>query len=330
MISKSEKSLNSNREKSKIWLFNKMMHNKEMFYRKCVVCGMNRYKRLFVKEGFKFVKCNNCGFIYTNPSIKQKSLKIYYENIGEEYYQTPDNKTRDVMRNLLKDKFNDELSYIERYAKKGRVLDIGCGVGIFLYYAKKRGWKVYGTEFNKFSIKYINDTLKINTIFSSDLKKLEKNYFDLITLHQVMEHIPDPNKMLRDIRLLLRDDGLIFMSVPYVYGISTRIIGRNSMHYAGMGHLNYFNRKNMITLMNKNGFEVIKIRTEAFKADMLLDHFRRKLIKTKQDNHSNDSPLSLGHIGGFKIRVYKIICAILNAAYFGDYMTVLARKKPDK
>lgn len=297
---------------------------KDLEHRNCCVCNSDAFQKLFSKGGFHFVQCNKCQFIYVNPSITSKALKKYYARTMEAYWE--DQKTPELT-NLLSKKFNDELKCVEKFIQKGKVLDVGCGAGIFMHHANNRGWKVYGTEFNKFSIDFIKNVLRIKNVYSEDLSHFNKNTFELVTLHQIFEHLPDPNAMLNDIHRILKKEGLLFISVPNVYGIITRIMKNKSQHYDGNGHLNYFNKKNLKTILEKNNFEVITFKTDGFRADFLLEHFKSKLsnkVKQQPPQLKNGAQYK---INKFIFHLYYFISFFLNKLLLGDYLIVIARKK---
>ena len=302
-----------------------------LYHRPCSVCGSEKSRLLFMKDDFRFVKCKDCGFVYVDPSLRASTLKDYYEETKEDYWK---DQTTAKFRSLLKKKFNDELAFVEKCAKKGKVLDIGCGAGIFLYHAKSRGWKVYGTEFNKFSRNFIKSKLHIQNIFPGNMDQFKNDYFELVTIHQCFEHLPDPNKMLDDINRILQEKGVLFISVPNIYGITTRILGKESGHF-DIEHLNYFNRKNFRSMLEKHGFEVLSFKTEGMKIESVLRFIRSKLTfnkaKKKEDPQVENKIISKMQANNLSnniyFRAYYYACSVLNLFLFGDYLIVLARKK---
>ncbi len=283
--------------------------------RACDVCGARKSKVLFVKDQFRFVKCA-CGFVYVNPMLSVKALKKFYTESEDEYW---DSQASEGSRDLLERKFDTELRLLEKHVDKGAVLDIGCGAGVFLHFAKKRGWKVYGTEFNKFCRAHVKK-MGIN-ISDGDLSRFKKSQFQLVTLHQVFEHLPEPNAMLKDVHRILENGGVLFISVPYIYGITTLLMGRRGPHYDGVGHLNYFSKRTLKKILAKHGFDVVRFRTEGLKLEWLLAKGRKMTGKRKAEPISRKTGVS------FKIKVYYLLSWFFNLFGRCDYITVTARKR---
>src|SRR5690606_1488856 len=101
----------------------------------------------------------------------------------------------------------------------GRLLDVGCGEGFVLAYFQKHGWSVRGIDYSDFGIKNFNPDLVANfekgdiyTIIDKMIKDEDK--FDVLWLGNVLEHVPDPVKLLLDLRKLLSVNGSLVITVP--------------------------------------------------------------------------------------------------------------------
>ena len=292
---------------------------------KCSICGSAQSKTLFHKEGFRFVRCANCGFVYVNPRLSDRELKRFYES-SDMYWSAQDSAQ---VRGLLKKKFDDELARIERHIPKGRVLDVGCAAGVFLYHARARGWQVAGAEHSKGAREYLKSELGMEQIYPGELTKLKPRSFDLVTMHQVLEHSPNPDRMVAQGGRLLREGGLLFISVPNTKGITGRIMGQECGHYVGDVHLSYFSRKDLRVLLERNGFEIIGFATESFMAEPLLAYIKSKALfwKPQQPQTLDTGTTKRREQSRLMFHAYYAICAVLNAFALGDYFNVLARKK---
>jgi len=242
---------------------------------KCNLCGADDYKVIcparydMVKQqelADKFrssgdellvdqlVKCNECGFMYLNPRIKpQLILKGYSEGTDENFISQA--KYRELT-------FSKALRHIERFTKgkKGRIYDIGTAGGSFLNAAKKRGWDVYGSEPNKWLCKWGKENYGI-TIWQGDIfsHRFEKNFFDVVTLWDVLEHVPDPSKNLEEINRILKPGGILVVNYPDISSWISKLMGKKWIFLLSV-HLFYFNRKTIKKMLNKNGFKAIKIK----------------------------------------------------------------------
>jgi len=105
---------------------------------------------------------------------------------------------------------------------KGRLLDIGCGYGFFLQEMKCRGWNVEGIEISEIGRQYARDKWDIH-VYPQPLENLSlsENFFDVVTLFYVIEHVNDPLALIKEVKRILKPDGLILLRWPH----STPIVG---------------------------------------------------------------------------------------------------------
>jgi 2-polyprenyl-3-methyl-5-hydroxy-6-metoxy-1,4-benzoquinol methylase len=150
------------------------------------------------------VRCKKCGFVYTNPLIKLKTDP--YGGMSD--YASSSSVGPERL-------FNFSLNLIERYARKGKILDIGCGKGEFLSAAKTRGWEVHGLEPSLALSEFASTEYGINVVCSSlEETQYPDGFFDAVTLNMVLEHIDDPRKIVSEMRRILKKGGILFVEVP--------------------------------------------------------------------------------------------------------------------
>ena len=190
----------------------------------CPLCGQQDHRLLFTRRDhthlvsdveFRIVKCNACGMVFVNPRPTIQAIHLYYP---PDFYQV-DRGPAD----LLKEKQGtlDARLKLVGALPPGRVLDVGCQKGEFLYVMKQRGWDVTGVEFsstppNVFGL----------PIHYAELKDapLAPGSFDLITLWAVLEHVHDPIAVLTQVTKLLRPAGRAFVLVPNFDSIPARFM----------------------------------------------------------------------------------------------------------
>jgi len=193
-------------------------------YIKCKVCGNNESKYLGIRGNLEYsgaskldpdqehivtkvVRCARCGFVYVNPLILLDSQKGY--NKPDEYSPSADNVDPIAL-------FNVTMNLLEKYANYGKtLLDVGCGKGEFLTIAKDRGWKVFGIEPSKNLADYAVQKYKLD-IKTTSIEKagFNSSFFDAVTLNMVLEHIDEPNSVLREVNRVLKDKGILLIEVP--------------------------------------------------------------------------------------------------------------------
>jgi 2-polyprenyl-3-methyl-5-hydroxy-6-metoxy-1,4-benzoquinol methylase len=167
--------------------------------------------------------------------------------------------------------FRKGLSLIERYKSEGKLLDVGCALGVFLHLARERGWEVYGVDISRYAASYARDVLGFE-VFAGELAEVQfpEKWFDVITLWDVLEHFPDPSRQLQEIRRILKDDGIILMNTPNEAGLLRLLAGMIFRLSGGKisypvrklyhpFHLHYFTQQTLQALLGKNGFTLVEL-----------------------------------------------------------------------
>ena len=240
---------------------------------KCPLCLADDTAPAFVKEGFQYVKCLKCGMLYINPQLDEGKMLSQYRSLPSQSYwvdvlQTP--------RQLAYDskKFKKSLDEISLFVKPGKVLDIGCSLGIFLDLARKKGWDVDGIELNTKARKVAEEKFKLKLMGKPiDELNLADESYDLVTLWEVLEHLPDPNDMLNNCRKLLKKGGILVVLVPNCDSLAVRIMHEKCATF-GWGHLWYFTPSTLSTLLARHGFEVFKTTTELGEMDTIINYLQ--------------------------------------------------------
>jgi len=132
------------------------------------------------------------------------------------------------------------------------VLDVGCGEGAFLEKARRRGWKVAGTEID------VTRPAVPGIRITSSLAQAAGR-FDCITCWHVLEHLPDPLAALREMRSRLTADGALILSVPNAGGLQARIFGRFWFHCDVPRHLFHFDLHSLRRMLENAGFRVVQV-----------------------------------------------------------------------
>ena len=197
------------------------------------------------------VRCNNCGFIYVNPRLKSEIILDSYAAGEDKVFVSQVNSRENTFRKYLKK--------IEKFRlPPGRILDIGTAGGSFLHTAKQRGWEVYGCEPNRWLCDWGNKHYGIKimpgTVFEQNY---DSAFFDVITLWDVLEHTPDPKKVLMECRRIIKKDGLLIVNYPDIGSWIARVMGRKWVFLLS-GHLFYFTYQTMKIILRDTGFSVLK------------------------------------------------------------------------
>lgn len=241
-------------------------------YVKCNLCGSDDSiilftgkDRLHKKTGlFNVVRCRKCGLIYTNPRPNKKLISQYYPS---EYWSFREVKKESIaIEAFLKidHALINAICYKMSipFKSDGKILDIGVGTGKYLYSMKKLGWQAYGVEISDLAAKYAREELGLN-VFTGTVEEASfpNGFFDGITMHQVLEHVADPTATLLEINRILKDDGLLAISVPDAGSFEARIFKKYCQSYWDIPrHFYHFSPKTLKALLEKTGFGVIKIK----------------------------------------------------------------------
>jgi SAM-dependent methyltransferase len=193
--------------------------------------------------------------VYIDPSFAPAvDSELYQPN----YYRKMRGLSRLIERLLLQER----RALTERYVRKGRLLDIGCGTGEFLRTMSLAGWDAIGVEPSPAATSY---TEGLN-IVRSDLKKagFPVLSFDAITLWHVLEHLPDPIEHLKDIHSLLRNSGILVVCVPNIDSLQSCVGGSNWFPLELPRHKWHFSPSSITAALDRAGFRIKKIHHISF------------------------------------------------------------------
>ncbi len=238
---------------------------------KCNICGSERYEVLIKPEKKmidpgkilsasggvmgtqRVVRCKECGLAYVNPRVKPGLVVKSYSEADDSLYAS--------QAEVRMSTFEDSLSFVEKYSpKKGRILDVGAAAGFFLKVAKDKGWKVWGVEPSKWSAKFANENYKVNVKQGVlEEAKFSDNFFDVVTMWDVLEHVPDPTAELREIYRILKPGGLLVINYPD-FGTSMAQLAGSKWWFLLSVHLFYFDRNSLTKLLKKTSFSNIKFK----------------------------------------------------------------------
>ncbi len=178
--------------------------------RDCPACGAKDKKLLFKRNSSDYSKCR-CGMIYTVRVLSPVQLSkfysrgIYQSTIWHERILNPENMA-------FKEKYMGWCAkHIFRFSPvpHGKILDVGCGLGILLNIMKTRKWRITGVEINTEARKYCLKTLGVMPVYST--KKLHSGDFDVVSMIQYLEHTVNPKDELREAKRLLNKGGLFLL-----------------------------------------------------------------------------------------------------------------------
>lgn len=207
-------------------------------------------------KGYTLYQCRNCDIQFWNPM----------RNLGARWYEAS-LETRSTLSTPDKLNWYHFQFLRDRPVPRGRLLDVGCGTGVFLYEVSKYGYKVTGVDFNRKLINYGRNTFSLSDLYPMSFQEFiehnPKAKFDVITCFEVLEHIDNPVEFVKSVKNLTR---YIVLSVP------NRAIPFKNLYQAKGDyppkHLTRWNVKVLKNFLNNNGLIVEKIMVDGNKKDI--------------------------------------------------------------
>lgn len=223
----------------------------------CAVCGNNNLtiRHRHAVGDRTILRCGNCGTWVLWPfTSKEDRERLYQDNYYDRWGYEQNNIK--IISHMKKRLYEKVLKEIEIYIRPSRLLDIGCAMGFSLEIAQERGWQPHGIEISKFAgniaKEKFGDVVKVGDIQDADFGN---NYFDAITMIDLLEHVEDPLAVLSKIKGVLKKDGVLVILVPDTCSLSSRIM-RAKWPHINAEHLFYYSRKSIQQLLFKIGFDV--------------------------------------------------------------------------
>ena len=218
-----------------------------------MICGICRKKtQLILKEKFgvfSLWECNDC----------QGQFWVPMKNPGAEWYEKDERYSFRNKNPLKKPEINHREFLRDLPTPGGKLLDIGMGTGNFLADAAAKGYNEYGIDFDADAIETAKQVFNLKNVYPLNvegaIKKFGSDYFDAITMFEVLEHLENPSESIEKIKILLKTGGYLGLSVPYRgswNGFKT--------HDKPPRHLTRWNKESMKNFLNAHQFSVIRIK----------------------------------------------------------------------
>ena len=226
------------------------------------------------KETFDLYHDETTDMLITYPQPSLENLGSYYES--EDYISHTDGK-----RSLFEKAYHfiksialkNKLELIDsQQPNKGNILDIGAGTGDFLALAKENGWETVGVEP---SDKARAIALKKAVSFVEDTSGLESHSFDVITMWHVLEHVPNLDNQIKELKRLLKPSGTLIVAVPNFKSFDAKHYGAFWAAYDVPIHFWHFSKKAIKILFEKEDLQLEKV------LPMKFDSFYVSLLSEK-------------------------------------------------
>jgi SAM-dependent methyltransferase len=231
----------------------------------CNICGSSDHEVVFEKGrgiAHRVVRCRQCSLMFANPQeiidceeflAPNGAPDLDLEGKGRQYFQKqqvqlPDNLRALAVLNAL-------------VPQKGRLLEIGSFLGIFLDRIRADGWDATGLEPYRWPADYARKKYGLNIVDGVlPNRSLPDGGFDAVMMLHVIEHMPDPSADVRELRRVLRKGGIMVVETPRFDSLMFKLMGRRERSLNNCpGHIYFFTVQTLSKLVEKCGFEVARV-----------------------------------------------------------------------
>jgi len=213
----------------------------------CPGCGaQDRFRAIETIDEFTIIRCTTCDLEFSNPM----------KTPGGDWY----NKAYIIRHSIINTSIQEYYHWaVASLPARGKLLDVGCGEGVFVNHARKAGFEAYGIDFSRESIDAGKQLYNLDSLFTGTLQEVQEKtriqQFDVITSFEVLEHLDDPRAFLREISLLLKKDGSLVVSVPFRNKWPVREFNDYPPH-----HLTRWTEQSLTALFFSSNFSIVQIK----------------------------------------------------------------------
>jgi SAM-dependent methyltransferase len=261
----------------------------------CPLCGARRDEPLLMVPTAhgtcRLAKCGSCTLVYLNPRPSDETLGSLYPPDYHVYQSSPEPEGRGVVGYLRRLALSHYHGYPPAHAGlhralapvgkallnwqgetltqlpwigEGRLLDYGCGSGWFAARMQQLGWQVTAMDFNAAALAVLAGRYRLPVIAGTlPHPKVKPDSFDVVTMNMVLEHVPDPHRVMAAAARALAAGGLLVVSVPCIGSWSFRTFGPDWWGLDLPRHLLHFSPATLRKLVEMHGLEVQEIRAVA-------------------------------------------------------------------
>jgi 2-polyprenyl-3-methyl-5-hydroxy-6-metoxy-1,4-benzoquinol methylase len=223
---------------------------------RCLMCGSEQHRVVFTELEIDILQCQSCRHVFSSFRADPHYSGYWGSEVaaGEHHYWS-------IARARMHHDFFKR--FIE--GRSGRLLDMGSGLGFFLKaMARYQHWDGYGCEISPAAVKHAREHLGLSRVICSPLQDADLPHasFDIITMWDVLDHIPRPDPLLRHSHTLLKHDGIVFIRTP---NIATQLLRARIMravrgsqaekkYLQATDHPHHYSMRSIRTLLERNGF----------------------------------------------------------------------------
>ena len=225
----------------------------------CALCGADDTRFRHHKFGLDVVQCNRCGLVYANPRLPKAALMTRYseQNFWDEYLRDL-GVGRDGHVDVDRfDTFHAPLLHLLQIylPRPGVLLEVGAAAGLFMKSAERAGWTTKGVEPMAVAAAFAREGLGLDVIQGTlEEAQFPPRSFDAVAVLETIEHVPNPIAVLKEVRVLLRERGLLVLTTPNWEALSRHALGEQWAVISPAEHLYLFSEATLTAALRKAGF----------------------------------------------------------------------------
>lgn len=255
---------------------------------KCIICKKSKYETVSKNtrdSKRKILKCKACNHVQIFPIMSKEETQNFYDS---------DKQLRTIMKKInfkeMEEKskvdINNRYKLISKLInKKSKILEIGSGYGFFLKFLKSKGYNVEGVEISEIRRSYSKKKVncKIHNIDFNENQMYGIRKFDIIVMFQVLEHIVQPIKFLKNTKSILKKNGRLIVEVPNLDDIQLENNPEYKKWFYQLAHISYYNPQKLKNVLKKAGF--VNIEINGLQRYSIENMFHWKILKKPQLKH---------------------------------------------
>lgn len=211
---------------------------------------------------YTLVKCRSCGLVYQNPRPQAKELDAFYPSEYESFSNDIARSTSMLSRAASRIGFRKRTGFVTKICSSGTILDVGCANGSFLQALQKYPqYTLMGVEINQFAAEQARKKgldIRRGNLFDAHL---EDNSVDVITMWDVLEHLPSPMKAIAEVHRVLKPGGHAVIKVPNLDSWDAKLFKENWSGLDLPRHFYVFRPLDITRMLRSNGFELARTDT---------------------------------------------------------------------
>lgn len=247
----------------------------------CPVCASTGASLRYRITRFRILDCLGCGLVYLWPPPGPEEIRAMFSQL----YTTGEGSVPELRsyygfcyddepHNPLVQSYERWLDEIERHRAPGRILDIGCGTGLFLAVARRRGWEPYGVDECEEATRHAREHFGLE-VWDGEFGDLAARgrRFDAITGWDIIEHSRAPVELLRTARSALAPGGVVALSTPNQRSVLDLVAGALYRMSGGRvtaplekfyieQHFLYYTPETLAESLRRAGLELVALRRE--------------------------------------------------------------------